>query len=94
MRDLRRDYKGSLLGIAAATSSVEMHLTHRDIVTMAACTLDSGIIGLEVNPAWKRIKIHGVPGARDVGKGSLERKNTTRGSGGNEGVKSSSQLGG
>ena len=85
MRDLRWDYKGSLLGSTAATSSVEMHLTQSDIVTMAACTLDSGIIGLEVNPAWKRIKIHGVPGARDAGKGSLERKSSTRGSGGKRG---------
>jgi hypothetical protein len=43
---------------------------YKDTIIMAARTIDKGIIGLGENKTWERMKIHGVPFKRYMGKGT------------------------
>jgi hypothetical protein len=45
-------------------------LQYRDNVIIAARTADKGIVGIEANESWQKVKIHGVPLDRYVGKGT------------------------
>jgi hypothetical protein len=43
---------------------------YKDIVIKAVRTVDRGIIGFKGNEAWQKLKIHGVPPSRYIGRGS------------------------
>ena len=68
MGDLRRYSRGNITGVTTPTSSVDMLLSHKDSIIRAARTINRRIIGLKANMIWKRVKVHGVPVARYVGK--------------------------
>ena len=49
-----------------------MHLLqHRDTIIRAVHTVDSGIHNFTANETWSRVKIHGVPLARYLGRGTF-----------------------
>ena len=70
VQEVRRNDRGTITGATIPTASAEMLLNYRDTVIRAARTQDAGIVGVELNEIWKRVKIHGIPLARYVGKGT------------------------
>lgn len=51
-------------------TSTEQFLTLRDTAIRAARTADQGIVDVNAIETWRRVKVHGIPIARYVGKGS------------------------
>ena len=47
-----------------------MLMNYKDIVITAARTVDLGVVDVEVNEVWKRLKVHGIPLARYMGEGT------------------------
>ena len=50
----------TITGVTVPTASAEMLLNYRGTMIRAARTQDVGIMGVELNEIWKRIKIHGI----------------------------------
>jgi hypothetical protein len=42
-------------------ATAEMAFVYRDIMNKAARSADKGIINVEANESWERLKIHTVP---------------------------------
>jgi hypothetical protein len=70
LRDVRRNERGTITGTTAEFCTADMLLQYRDNVIIAARTVDKGIVGIEANESWQKVKIHGVPLDRYVGKGT------------------------
>jgi len=47
-----------------------MALQYRNIIIMAAKTVDKGVVDVEENEPWERMKIHAVPLVLYMGKGT------------------------
>jgi hypothetical protein len=67
---IKRNMKGILSGLVRADSNAQQLLHFKDLVLKAAREADSGIVGVESNETWAKVKIHGV---------SLERYMTETG---------------
>ena len=70
IQDVRRNDRETITGVTTSTASAKMLMNYRDTVICATRTVDAGIVSVEVNEIWKRLKIHGIPLARYVGKGT------------------------
>jgi hypothetical protein len=70
IRNARRNVKGTITAITHQNAMAEMALLYRDIIIMAARSVDKGIIDVERNESWERLKIHTVPLLRYMGKGT------------------------
>lgn len=68
---LRRNAKGTLVGLSTPFAPIEQLLAHRDTILRAARTVDPAIVDITANETWKRLKIHGVPLERYLGKGTF-----------------------
>jgi len=66
----KRHAKGTITAITHHNAAPEMALLYRDIIIEAARSVDMGIIDVEGNKSWERLKIHNVPLVRYMGKGT------------------------
>jgi hypothetical protein len=66
----KRNAKGTITAITNQNATAEMALLYRDIIIKAARLVDKGIIDVEGNESWERLKIHSVPLLRYMGKGA------------------------
>jgi hypothetical protein len=66
----RRNAKGAITAITHQNATAEMGMQYRDIVITAARTVDTGVVDVEENETWGRLKIHAVPLVRYMGKGT------------------------
>ena len=81
-------FVGAMFPCPQRAASISGALRSNVAIVRAACSLDPGIIDLEANQAWKRVKAHAVPVARYVGKGTFgTEKLREELEAGNEGVK-------
>jgi hypothetical protein len=58
---LRRNEKGVLTGLVGDRTNAEQFLKYGELILMAARKADPGVIAVESNETWTRLKIHGVP---------------------------------
>jgi hypothetical protein len=66
----RRNARGTITATTHQNATAEMALLYRDIIIKAARSVDKGIIDVEGNESWERLKIHTVPLVRYMGKGT------------------------
>jgi hypothetical protein len=66
----RRNAKGAITAITYQNAMVEMAMQYRDIIITAARTVDRGVVDVDENETWERLKIHAVPLMRYMGKGT------------------------
>jgi len=57
----RRNAKGVITEMTQQNATAEMALQYRDIIITAARTVDKGVVDVEENESWERLKIHAVP---------------------------------
>jgi len=65
-----RNARGRITTITQQNAMAEMALLYRDIIIKAARSVDKGIIDVEGNELWERLKIHTIPRVRYMGKGT------------------------
>lgn len=70
VQDLFLTQSGKYRGSAQPTSNADQLIEHRETVLQAARKVDPGVKGLEAKQSWWWIKVHAIPVARFVGKGS------------------------
>jgi hypothetical protein len=58
---LRRNDNGVLTGLVGDRTNATQFLLYRETILRAARKADSGVIAVESNETWTRLKIHGVP---------------------------------
>jgi len=66
----RRNAKGTITAITHQNATAQMALLYRDIIIKAARFVDKGIIDVEGNESWERLKIHTIPLVRYMGNGT------------------------
>jgi len=66
----KRNAKGTITAITHPNATAEMAMRYRDIIITAVGTVDRGVVDVEENETWERIKIHAVPIVRYMGKGT------------------------
>jgi len=66
----RRNAKGAITAITHQNATAEMAMQYRDIIITAARTVDRGVVDVDENETWERLKIHAVPLMRYMGKGT------------------------
>jgi len=64
-----RNAKGAITAITHPNTTAEMALQYRDIIITGARTVDKGVVDVEENESWERLKIHTVSLVRYMGKG-------------------------
>jgi hypothetical protein len=57
----RRNAKGVITAITHRNATAEMAMQCRDIIITAVRTVDRGVVDVEENKTWERLKIHAVP---------------------------------
>ena len=71
-----KNTRGCLSTITTPGATAEMLIRYREIVIKAARKVDAGILDIETNELWDRVKMHGVIFDRYLGKktgGGLEK---------------------
>ena len=69
----KRNAKGATMAITAITdqnTKAVMALRYRDIICIAARTVDNGVVDVDKNESYERIKIHIVLLVQNMGKGT------------------------
>jgi len=66
----KRNAKGAIGAITHQNGTAEMAMRDRDIIITTARTVDRGVVDVEENETWERLKIHAVPLVRYMGKGT------------------------
>jgi len=66
----KRNAKGTIMAITHQNATAAMTLAYHDVIITAARTVDKGVIDVEENEYWKRLKIHAVPLVRYMGNGT------------------------
>ena len=67
---LRKNTRGTLAGLPTPFAPVEQLLLYKDTIIRAARTIDPSIVDITANETWRRVKIHGVPLNRYLGRGT------------------------
>jgi hypothetical protein len=62
--------KGVITAITHTNVTAEMAMQYCDIIITAASTVDRGVVDVEENETWERLKIHTVPLVQYMGKGT------------------------
>jgi hypothetical protein len=57
----RSNAKGAITAITHQNATAEMAMQYRDIIFTAARTVNKGVVHVEENETWERLKIHAVP---------------------------------
>jgi hypothetical protein len=66
----RRNAKGAITAITHQNTTAEMALQYRDIILTPARTFDKGVVDVEENDSWARLKSPVVPLVRYMGNGT------------------------
>jgi len=66
----RRDAKGTITTITHQTAAADMALLYQHIIILTARSVDKGIIEVEGNESWDRLKIQTVPQVGYMSKGT------------------------
>ena len=70
IRNAKRHAKGAIIAITPPNVTAEMAMRYRDIIILAVRTVDRGVVDVEENETWERLKIHAVPLVRYMGTGT------------------------
>jgi hypothetical protein len=62
--------QGAITAITHPNATAEMSMQYRDIIITVVRTIDRGVVDVEENDTWERLKIHSVPLVRYMGKGT------------------------
>jgi len=76
IQGVTKNTRGCLSTIMTPAATAEMSIRYREIVIIAARKVDAGIVDIETNELWERVKMHGVNFDRYLGKktgGGLEK---------------------
>jgi len=76
IQGVMKNTRGCLSTITTPGATAEMLIKYREIVIKAARKVDAGIVDIETNELWERVKMHGVNFDRYLGKktgGGLEK---------------------
>jgi hypothetical protein len=76
IQGVMKNTRGCLSTITTPGATAEMLIRYREIVIKAARKVDAGIVDIETNELWERVKMHGVNFDRYLGKktgGGLEK---------------------
>jgi len=76
IQGVTKNTRGCLSTITTPGATAEMLIWYREIVIKAARKVDAGIVDIETNELWERVKMHGVNFDRYLGKktgGGLEK---------------------
>jgi len=76
IQGVTKNTRGCLSTITTPGATAEMLIKYREIVIKAARKVDAGIVDIETNELWERVKMHGVNFDRYLGKktgGGLEK---------------------
>jgi len=65
-----RNAKCAITAIKHPNATAEMAMRYRNIIIMAARTVNRGVVDVEENKTWERLKIYAVPLVRHMGKGT------------------------
>jgi hypothetical protein len=66
----QRNAKGATTAVRQQNATAEMALLYHDVNIRAARSVDQGIIDMEGNEPWERLKMHTVPLVRYMGRGT------------------------
>jgi hypothetical protein len=67
---VRQNHRGTISAVTSELATAEMALRFKDLIITAARSVDKGVIDLQPNDTWTRLKIHGVPLKRYLGRGT------------------------
>ena len=70
----KRNAKGAITAITHPNPTAEIAMVYRDIIITVVGTVDRGVVDVEENETWERLKIHAVPLARYMGTGTDGRQ--------------------
>jgi hypothetical protein len=70
VREAKRNDKGTITGMTTEMCTVDNLRKYEAVIIKEAHIVGRGIIGFKENEAWQRLKIHGVPLNRYVGRGT------------------------
>jgi len=76
IQGVTKNTRGCLSTITTPGATAEMLIRYREIVIKAARKVDAGIVDIETNELWEKVKMHGVNFDRYLGKktgGGLEK---------------------
>jgi len=76
IQGVTKNTRGCLSTITTPAATAEMLIRYREIVIKAARKMDAGIVDIETNELWEKVKMHGVNFDRYMGKktgGGLEK---------------------
>ena len=76
IQGVTKNTRGCLSTITTPGATAEMLIKYREIVIKAARKVDTGIVDIETNEIWERVKMHGINFDRYLGKktgGGLEK---------------------
>jgi len=76
IQGVTKNTRGCLSTITTPGATAEMLIRYREIVIRAARKVDAGIVDIETNELWERVKMHGINFDRYLGKktgGGLEK---------------------
>jgi len=76
IQGVTKNTRGCLSTITTPAATAEMLIRYREIVIKAARKVDAGIVDIESNELWEKVKMHGVNFDRYLGKktgGGLEK---------------------
>jgi hypothetical protein len=68
IQGVTKNTRGCLSTITTAGATADMLIRYREIVIKAARKVDAGIVDIETNELWERVKMHGVNFDRYLGK--------------------------
>ena len=68
IQGVTKNTRGCLSTITTPGATAEMLIRYREIVIRAARKVDAGILDIEMNELWERVKMHGVNFDRYLGK--------------------------
>jgi len=57
----KRNARGTIMAMTDQNATVAMALIYQDVIITAARTVDTGVIDIEENKSWERLKIHALP---------------------------------
>jgi len=66
----RRNAKSAITAITLRNATAETAMQYRDIIITAVRIVDRGVLDVDGNETWERLKLHAVPLVRYIGKGT------------------------